>query len=170
MADDPCSRYQPFVKTDSGLTPQTPYRFVATSMAYAEWLDEANRWTNLLGENAAQLENELTEDSPATTDWAARQNALADRIDELLPSFLFVPAFGASTIAKARDIAVDAACALGELEAENEELGIGATLSIPYKGQKPPQTTGEAIGEAASGFGKGLLILAVLWILARDRR
>lgn len=164
--DIACARYQPFVSTETGLTPKDAYGWVPTNSDYAEWLDLSERFQALLDLNAKIL-NDFG---------AAWQPELAASLDsfpvrfEALPS-RWNPFTNANDIVLAVQLVEAQACALGELELAMDVHDLKA--QIPFNPANPPptweppkdpaaDTWGENMQEGA-GLGVVLLLGAVAW-------
>ena len=161
-----CARYQPFVSTETGLTPRDPYGYVATNSDYAEWLDLSERFGQLLALNA-KIYNDAG---------AAWQPELATSLEsfpvrfDALPS-RWNPFTVPGDIMQAVALVEAQACALGELELALDTFDLKA--QIPFNPANPPptwqppkdpgaDTWGENMQEGA-GLGVVLILGAVAW-------
>jgi len=159
---DACSRYLPFVKTTGGLTPDDPIGLFASSFDYREWLTLDEQLLGIFESNVDKLQNEA-----GATEWPAVWEGFKERFDKLAPWWLFVPAIGSSTVGKAKDLAVDIACKLGELEDDMRRLEVEP--SIPFRGLEPPTTTGEKVVETVGDIGKAVAAGFILWLFLGRR-
>ena len=164
--DIACARYQPFVVTETGLTPNDPYGWLPTNSDYAEWLDLSERFQQLLDLNAG-IYNEFG---------AAWPPELSDSFEsfpvrfEALPS-RWNPFTTSNDIVLVVALVQAQACALGELELDMDVHDLHA--QIPFDPGNPPPTWeptpdpaadswGENMQEGA-GLGVVLLLGAVAW-------
>jgi len=169
--DIACARYQPFVVTETGLTPKDPYGWVATNSDYAEWLDLSERFQQIL-----DLNQKIFNDFGAAWD-----PALSDSFEsfpvrfEALPS-RWNPFTTPNDIVLAAALVQAQACALGELELAMGTHDLHA--QIPFDpGNLPPtweptedppaDSWGENMQEGA-GLGLVLLVGLAAWAYFKD--
>jgi hypothetical protein len=165
--DIACARYQPFVVTETGLTPKDPYGWVPTNSDYAEWLDLYERFQILIDANA-KIYNDVAQ--------AAWEPGLSDAVEsfpvrfDALPS-RWNPFTNANDIVLAHELVQAQACALGQIELALDIYDLKA--QIPFDPGNPPpsweppkdpaaDTWGENMQEGA-GLGVVLLLGAVAW-------
>lgn len=156
---DACDRYQAFVVTPSGNTPQDPTGIIPSQVDYAEWLDTADRFIALVEQNTEKAFVALGALPPElgyAEQLRARFDSLPGRFSPVLVTGL------GGYIGQARDLAVDAACNLGQLEDAMAALEVQAVIPLD-PGSKP--TPLPSAGEAVSAIGRGLFILAALYLL-----
>lgn len=165
--DVACARYQPWVVTETGLTPKDPYGFVPTNSDYAEWLDLYERFAALLDLNAG-LYNDVAQ--------AAWDPGLVTSLEsfpvrfDALPS-RWNPFTTGNDIVLAVQLVEAQACVLGQIELALDIYDIEA--QIPFNPANPPPTWeppkdpdadswGENMQEGA-GLGVVLLLGAAAW-------
>ena len=157
-----CDRYQPFVVTSTGLTVADPFGVIPTNSDYSEWLDLIVRFNEIIEANVAL---------GAQTAWAAEDVAAVDAIQvryDALPS-RWNPFTTQSDIYKARDLAVDAACALGIVE--DHLIAYQIKPVIPFNPQNVPREPDSIAEDVAQGAGLGVVLLlgVAFWWFTREK-
>ena len=164
MATPACNRYLPFVRTAGGNTLADPWGWVATMWDYSEWKDAAARWVGLVESNFDKYQAQFgaTESDFGVMDFKAR-------LDDL--PWAGSPFLDDADGQRAVNLARDAACRLGELEDAMAEAGVQA--DIPYDPESRPDATDDTwLDEpavVATGFGAGLGLVLVLYLVFRER-
>lgn len=157
---DPCDRYSAHVVTEGGLTPQDPTGLVSSVYDYQEWQRLASKFLQLLSDAIDRHQDHL-----GASDWPLKYGALKTRLDDLpgIYEIFGVPAAPGADDADLfamRDIAVEAACRLGEVEADVEAGG--GEPDIPLG--KAPDPRGD-LEKAGDKVLKGVEKLAVFYLV-----
>ena len=157
----PCEKYQGLVVGPDGQTKADPYGIVPTLGDYEEWRGVAER---LLDRAEAELQREFETHGALMPEDAAPLEALRDRFNQtwnaIAQAFADFPDLGwGDNIQTMVDIAAEAACQLGIIEARIIEAG-GEPNDIPAKPEPGPTKGG---GKSGKGMGGLLLILAVAY-------
>lgn len=117
----PCDKYQGQVITESGLTPADPTGWLTTVQDYAEWKRLAQKLLTILADAIERHQADL-----GASEWPAAYEQLQARVNgapqvyEIL-GIETAPSATDADLHRMKDVAVEAACLIGEVEAEVEE-------------------------------------------------
>ncbi len=164
----PCDKYQGLVVGPDGQTVADPYGMIATLGDYEEWRAVAS---NLIARAVAELEREFAEtgaldeaDAAPVADLETRWANLGGAIAQSFENF---PELSwAGPIVKMVELARDAACQIGIIEARTVAKG-GDESDIP---EPPPMPPGSGVKGGGKGGGLGLLLLLGLVGLGLSER
>lgn len=164
----PCDKYQGLVVGPDGQTVADPYGVLPTLSDYEEWRGVAD---NLITRAEAEMQLLFEEQGAIAEDVWKPLEAVRLRWDEMHgaigQAFADFPQVGwGSTIEKMVQIARDAACQIGVIEAERIEYG-GEPQDTPTM----PDRNGNGGAKAKGGKGMGglLLILAAAYFVSERR-